>query len=92
MQHPSSEHSSDQVEFKESFVSSLTCSILDESITILDDSITERFKCNSDNEYLENILLDFGLDLNLHNCASLLAVWNHSKDSTFSNFVVSISL
>jgi hypothetical protein len=75
-----------QSSLRESCLSSLTCSIID-------DSITESYECNSGKKkYLENILSDFGLEPSLKICASLLTVLNHSKDSTFSDYVVSISL
>jgi hypothetical protein len=76
-----------QSSLRESFLSSLTCLIID------GDSITESYECNSGKKkYLGNILKDFGLGPSLKNCASLLTVLNHSKDSTFSDYVVRISL
>ena len=79
--------SSVQIWLSESFLSSLTCSIID------GDSITESYECNfGKKKYLENILRDFGLEPSLKNGASLLTVLSHSKDSTFSDYVVSISL
>ena len=76
-----------QSSLRESFLSSLTWSIID------GDSIAESYECNSGKKkYLENILRDFGLEPSLKNCASLLTVLNHSKDSAFSDYFVSISL